>query len=441
VESKDLANQSAASPAFKLLQQTQYIHDTSGHLTEIKSNGATICTYSYDTAGRLVGRVYGNGITAKYAYDRFGRQALMTLTGGPLIEPLTLGYEWDAAGQLLSRTWNGERQTYSYDLSGQLLTVSAASASHPERSAPLSKDPANLKSDIRKASSTTPPPAANHLLIESYKYDSAGNMLEKFEHGLKTVMTYDAANQLKTSTSTSILGGTQSPASQTIFQYDLAGRLVSSCHPEPPEGPQTVSREYGLLDKVLVLTRPDGTRIGYDYYPDGQLAAKGPLPKELSSNPQSATPNAQPQKSGLELLKQLVTLKAEDADLAPSAEQKTMGVTEELVWDDLALLYRNGETYAIEPHVSGGVPIASSRDPQSVTKTYFINDILGTTLAVITPDRIQITPLTAFGKPLAMKTGSSLTPETREPQTLSPENESPGKHPKLIQQPIETTPQ
>jgi hypothetical protein len=46
-----------------------------------------------------------------------------------------------------------------------------------------------------------------------------------------------------------------------------------------------------------------------------------------------------------------------------------MGVIEELVWDHLAMLYRNGETYAIEPHISGGVSVSASRDPQTASQT------------------------------------------------------------------------
>ena len=49
--------------------------------------------------------------------------------------------------------------------------------------------------------------------------------------------------------------------------------------------------------------------------------------------------------------------------------------------------------------VSGSICVAPFSNP-SATPTYFLNDILGTTLAVIHPDRIEVVPMTAFGKPL-----------------------------------------
>jgi len=53
----------------------------------------------------------------------------------------------------------------------------------------------------------------------------------------------------------------------------------------------------------------------------------------------------------------------------------------------------------MESHVSGGAPAASSPAP-TAPLTYYLTDILGTTLAVVHPDRLEILPLTAFGKPV-----------------------------------------
>jgi YD repeat-containing protein len=382
-------------PAYRLIQQTEYAYDPDGHLVEIKSNGATACAYRYDTRGRLASRTYGDGITGIYAYDSFGRQTRFDLAGGPLVTPLSLVYSWDTAGQMTSRQWNGETQVYGYDASGQLLTV----ATPGSNASPASQAATGgLASDYQQASN---PPSATANILESYHYDAAGNMLDKYEEGVRTVMTYDAGNQLKTATVRGV---------QTNFTYDQAGRLLSET------GPNAKTREYGFLDKVLVLTKPGGVRIGYDYYPDGQLAAKGPLQSGASADVDT---DGRPRSS---LFNQLSTLKETDPDLEQSESQKAMGITEEFLWDGLALLYRDGETYAIEPHASGGVSIASTRDPQSEEKTYFINDILGTTLAVVRPDRIEIVPLTTFGKPRG--TNSLSAPRAQAPK-LSTEKGSP----------------
>ena len=377
------APDTSGPPAYRLLQQTEYAYDTGGRLTSLTSNGALVCTYSYDPAGRLIQRKFGNGIVGKYAYDTFGRQTRLDLTGGPLATPLSLVYQWDNAGQLTSRAWNGETQVYGYDPSGELTSVTALPPSAGENS-----------SFYQPASN--PAPAAQPKLLESYRYDAAGNMLQKYEEGQTTVMTYDAANQLKTAT----MG-----ADLVDFTYDAAGRLVSET------GPEAKTRQYGFLDKILVLAKADGTRLGYDYYPDGQLAAKGPL----------QTPTAAQPASGTSLLKQLAAMGAGDDDLAQSETQKSMGVTEEFVWEGLALFYRDRETFAIEPHPSGGVPIVSTNDPQNGMNTYYINDILGTTLAVVHPDHIEIVPLTAFGRPRPATQSSA---PNAEPPKLSTGNGS-----------------
>ena len=403
---------SSTQPSYIVLQQTEYAYDPQGRLIELKSNGRSVCRYQYDPAGRLQTRTYGNGIVGKHAYDKFGRQTRLELSGGPLLDPLLLAYGWDDAGQMTWRTWNGETQAYSYDDAGQLLTVSKVlddATNVPEKSAfeKVSNPPSPAKGAT---------PTRKLELLESYRYDSAGNMLEKFEHGVKTVMAYNAANQL-----TSSVTGDH----KTTYTYDPAGRLTvesaedatviaaTNLKSEPKMEPgrrreaQIRNRQltYGFLDKVLTVTRPDGTRVAFDYYPDGQLAAKAPLASRLAgaSPPltQHSTPNTQPPKTGFDLLADLVAAKSEDTDLAPSADQAALNASlhEELVWDGLALLWRNGVGFAMEPHVSGGAPVASSPAP-TAPLTYYLTDILGTTLAVVHPDRLEILPLTAFGKPV-----------------------------------------
>jgi YD repeat-containing protein len=133
-------------------------------------------------------------------------------------------------------------------------------------------------------------PAPTPQPVESYRYDAAGNIVEKFERGLTTTMTYDAANQLVSATrshpaSTASPGNSlsvpPSPLSLKYF-YDAAGRQVRI------EGPNGITdRHYGWLDKVIRLKKPDGTVLGFDYYPDGQIAAKGPLNTNESVPPAS----------------------------------------------------------------------------------------------------------------------------------------------------------
>ena len=97
-------------------------------------------------------------------------------------------------------------------------------------------------------------------------------MLEKTINGQKITMTYDAANQLATSTSSPGRDGSPNRPTSKSFTYDRAGRLLTS-----PGGP---ARTYGWLDKVTKLTTPTGESFRLTYWPDGQLAAKRILTTE-----------------------------------------------------------------------------------------------------------------------------------------------------------------
>jgi YD repeat-containing protein len=397
---------------YEPIQQTEYTYDQDGRLASIISDGQTIITYQYDAAGRPIQKAFGNGITASVSYDSQGRLTGTTFSGGPITTPLSLNYQWDAASQLTARTWNGETLAYSYDPSGQLLKVTETTGNTPR---------------------------------ETYSYDKAGNMTFREISGVKTYMSYDSGNQLiQTSTSpdhptnsasmetrpapalhrsvslvassairsdrdgitepvtrpisamglprgalagedepsrgircaevltpfgvrevsdtdsaSSIPHSSPSPESPvstptpqspppptpvTGYSYDKAGRLISS-----PDG---LTRTYGWLDKVISLASPAGT-TSYSYWPDGQLAAK-----------------------------------------------KSPTASETFLWDGLALIRRNDTIYIIEPHPSGGVPIASHPVGKPDELTYYLNDMLGTTLATVEKGTTRFATLTSYGQPM-----------------------------------------
>lgn len=221
--------------------------------------------------------------------------------------------------------------------------------------------------------------------LETYVYDKAGNMLEKVVAGEKTVMTYNAANELASRTVTPADPNRNSKLENQKYTYDQAGRLL---------GYEGGSRStYGWLDKVTALKIPDGQTVTYRYWPDGQLAVK-----EVESRAESAK-----DAEG----KFVPVSNSPSRPLRPLRETK-----EHFLWDGLALLRRNDTLYVIEPHPSGGVPIASypADDPSRIT--YHLNDMLGTTLATIDGGSIQYAQLTTFGQPLRATSVPATSPAT-----------------------------
>jgi YD repeat-containing protein len=206
-------------------------------------------------------------------------------------------------------------------------------------------------------------------LLEAYAYDKAGNITAKTLQGEKITLTYNAANELTSTTG---------PSGSVSYNYDAAGRLTGYTG-----GPVNT---YGWLDKVVKTSQPNGAQVALTYWPDGQLAAQGPA--SATGKPAAYTPG-QPD-------------------------------TERFLWDGLALLRRDNIVYVVEPHPSGGVAIASHPIGKATEMTYYLNDLLGTTLAVVKNDGIEFNNLTSFG-------------QMRRPNQTSPQ-------PTTIQAPIPAAP-
>lgn len=365
----------------------EYFYDKLGraeavHL--IESGNDTLLHFRYNPRGRRTGLVVADLIKAvptdgyhagkdaryetiqqtDYTYDAGGRMASIISNGQPIIT-----YAFDAAGRPTLKTFgNGMSASLFYDSSGRLARVSFSGG-------PVG-GPLDLSYQWDSASQLTSrtwngntqlytydpsgqllkvTDAKTKAVLESYAYDKAGNMIEKIIAGQKTAMTYDAANQLSSSISP---GGDGSPSRPTsTFTYDRAGRLISSTG-----GP---TRTYGWLDKVVRLESPGSDPVRFTYWPDGQLAAK----------------------------------RKPDLQKASSSSAE-----ETFLWDGLALLRRSDTIYIIEPHPSGGVPIASHPINKPDDLTYYLNDLLGTTLATVEGSATKFASLTAFGQPLKLDT-------------------------------------
>jgi YD repeat-containing protein len=382
-EQKAQNNHAGIASHYDALLQQENIFDSQGRLSEIKVNGRSFVSYVFDGRNRIMQKKYSNGMTATLAYDPQGRLSKVQYDASFFTTPLRLEYEWDSLSQLARRTWNDEIQRFVYSEGGQLLKV------YQE----ISKTPLDKPS--------------RGVLLESYAYDKAGNMTEKNIQGFTTKMTYNNANQLIAS---------ESNGRKLNFVYDTAGRVIKTVdqNQKLAGNLQTI----GWLDKTIAITKPDLTRVGFDYYPDGQLAAKGTLPK-LEALPESV-PDPKPASSGgmkiSDFLSAFQTAKKalhlqESIDLTPSKDQASFEVNEIYVWDDLALLRKGDDLFVNEPHPSGGAVLAKIKKGNPSQIQYHLNDMLGTTLAFVEGEHVTTKPLTAFGQPRPMNAAISTTPE------------------------------
>ncbi|HUU01400.1 MAG TPA: RHS repeat-associated core domain-containing protein [Myxococcota bacterium] len=91
----------------------EYIYDQAGRLHEVKKDGLTTSIYDYDSNSNRISYTDKNGATITGAYDDQDRM----LAYGEAT------YTYTPNGELASKTVNGERTTYVYDVLGNLTNV------------------------------------------------------------------------------------------------------------------------------------------------------------------------------------------------------------------------------------------------------------------------------------------------------------------------------
>ena len=318
--------------------------------------------YTYDGAGHLTCIMNNGEPLVTYQYDEAGRPTMKHFASG-----MTAFLFYDAAGRLSKMSFSGGVLDqgssvpldlhYKWDEASQLT-----SRSWNGKTLAYGYD---LSGQLLSVTDTT-----TKLPLEAYTYDKAGNMKEKDIPGSKTFNGYDAANQLMASSSLMVTSSpsTNNPISTTTYKYDKAGRLSATSSVTPGSPAIVTKRNYGWLDKVVTLTNPSNEIFTYTYWPDGQLA-----------------------------------------------EKKSTSSQESFFWDGLALIRRNDTIYIIEPHPSGGVPIASHPVGKPNELTWFLNDMLGSTLATVDQTGVHFQQMTSFGQPLKLASAAKIT----APSTLS----------------------
>lgn len=199
-------------------------YDDAGRLVSVRTQEDSV-SIEYDSHNRVKRQIV-NDVRITFAYDKYGRLSGKRMVGpSPGKEGLSvlfeISYVYDSLGRPASRTVNGEFQKFEYDGRDRIVGVVAKDGTDMER----------------------------------YRYDSAGNILEKTVRGAKTAYSYDEANQIASRTDS---GGT------TEFGYDEAGRMVK-------EGDKTFV--YGNDGRVVRVEKAGSTIASFEYFLDGQVAS------------------------------------------------------------------------------------------------------------------------------------------------------------------------
>ena len=193
-------------------------------------------TYVYDAAGRLTSETESvNGTvtqTYAYTYDASGNRLTLTASGN---EAYSVAYTYDKANRLLTETKTvsgvATVKTYTYDLNGNLLTVSEGGS-----------------------------------VTESYTYDAFGKMLSYTKSGTTTAYTYRPDGMLYTKQT-----GSDASTKKTYISSD--GKIVFEQTGTDNVG--AVVYSYGLTmisaKSRTSLTAQQGIRYYYLYNAHGDV--------------------------------------------------------------------------------------------------------------------------------------------------------------------------
>jgi RHS repeat-associated protein len=229
-----------------------------------KNAAGEIISYAYNTAGQIEKITYPGGFYVQYFYTGAGRlQTVVDSTGR------TTTYTWDILGRLTKLTRpNGTVRTNIYDALSRLVSFQERDATE------------------------------NLLAYASFGYDADGRLINRFR--LPTpqiaattpakIITYDADNRITSFGSGAVthdldgnmtVGPLTTSASNAAYAYDARNRLTSvgeisyTYDAENNRIAQTVegtgTTRYTIdphgdaLPRVLIRTKPDGTKTTYVY--------------------------------------------------------------------------------------------------------------------------------------------------------------------------------
>ncbi|TYQ27274.1 RHS repeat-associated core domain-containing protein [Pseudanabaena sp. UWO310] len=261
-----LANKSFSDPR---VATVGYSYDPVTSQIKTVTDGRGVTTYSFDSYDRMNLVASPDGQTVGYSYDALGNLKTLTTAAN------TVNYAYDKLNRLDTVTSGIQLAKYSYDAAGNLIGTVLADGTTESQT----YDAANrLTGMITNDSSGT--------VLSSYAYtlDGVGNRTKVVENNGRTVnYAYDVVNQLQSESMTdSILGN------RTIsYEYDPVGNRLKRNDSDPASGITTYLYDannrlknttngnkvtnFTYDNNGSTLTKSDGTNtVVYDWINDGE---------------------------------------------------------------------------------------------------------------------------------------------------------------------------
>jgi RHS repeat-associated protein len=247
---------------------TRFRYDAAGQITEIIDPNGSITRYGYDETGHLTMVTDAKGSVSRYAYDATGR---LTSAADPLGRTTTLAY--DSAGNLITvADPSGHAQQMTYDGNRRLTGRTAEGAVGVS----FTYDAAGRRSSMTDATGTT-----------RYSYDATGQLVSvTAPDGQVVTASYNVAGQMTALTypdglivsydydgNGRLVGLHDSRAGDAVYALDADGRLLTE------QLPGRSARRYhydgGLLSRFLAFRDEEPVfRVRLLRDPDGRILSQ-----------------------------------------------------------------------------------------------------------------------------------------------------------------------
>lgn len=257
-----------------------YGYDGNGNPTTITEGGVTI-TRVYDSQNRVTSYTDALGNTIGYQYDDNGNLTQLTYPDSKAV-----AYAYNARNQLTTVTdWNSRVTTYTYDLNGRLTGISRPNGT--TRTIVYDDAGQITRLEERKADGRL-------LNLQDLSYDDAGRIEREFVAPIPqpfsiptNTVTYDNDNRIATFNSLTVTHDadgnmTSAPLmadSLEAYTYDARNRLSAvdgstyaydSANNRTSQTDTGGTTTYAIdpntgLSKVLIRTKPDGSKTFYVY--------------------------------------------------------------------------------------------------------------------------------------------------------------------------------
>ena len=272
---------------------TRFTHDASNNLTSVTLPSGRRTDYSFDargnwtlaraqrsdglvvdhrrefnSTGRITRYLTPTGASLNFSYDSNLNPRQLEVRGddGALLN--TVGFQYDAQGNLLNTTVGAGTWTYTYDTRGNLLTqrepgggLTSFAYDGNGNTTRITRPDGTVLSFQYDLQNRVVEVTRNGALLRRMGYDSEGRLLTQTEaEGRTTRHAYSCSGQL-----TSV---TDAAGAITQYRYDAADRLSDVALPNG------LSRSYGYNARSLLNARrdTDGGRHALHHDADGLLS-------------------------------------------------------------------------------------------------------------------------------------------------------------------------